>query len=235
MTTGLLTRLSASGGGAQRSARNASGSKSKPPKPPVRMESMPPPEVKHLNIAGATLLPQSASVAMDPSAMLGAHSTQSISATAAAAAGAAGSPAASSPALAQLQKPDIEMVDRATGASRHTHMLIADSQAAQSRPHSHTDDQSHQANSTSATSLPQSGLTVSPHRVLADGDRPLSRLHSKASSSKNGRKSSTPRGNTLRASVGRPPRRGSGSVNRQDSSTVDKKDSRKLLRRNTTG
>ena len=222
------------GGGAQRSARTASGSKPKPPKPPVRMESLPPPAAKLLNIAPAALLPQSASVAMDPAVMLGAHNTQTASAATALPATAVSIfPPASAPASAsaQLQKIDVEMADRANLDERNSEMQVADGQPTQN-PSSGADNQSHRGDSCSPSGLPQ--LTVSSSRVVSDADRPLARTHSKTSF-KNGRAGSLSKGNTPRASIGRPPRSGSGIVHRQDSVASDKKESRKLLRRNTTG
>ena len=228
------------GGGAQRSARTGSGSKPKPAKPPVRMESLPPPAAKLLNVAPAALLPHSPSVAMDPAAMLGAHSSHTASAAAAIPAAAVStSPAALAlaSASAQFQKSDVAMADRANlvqmDTENGTDLKVANGQPSQN-PSRGADNQSHGGDSCSPGGLPQLGLTVSPSRVASDPDRPLARSHSKASS-RNGRSGSLSKGNTPRASIGRPPRSGSGTVHRQDSVASDKKDSRKLLRRNTTG
>lgn len=222
-----------SGGGAQRSARNASGSKPKLPKPPVRMDSMLPPEAKLLNLVPAAVYPP-ASVAMDPSAMLDAHNSHNV----AAAAPAAASPAvqaASSLVSVQLHKSDSQTSDRAGVVQETAQVHVANVEGDQHHTHN-TNDRPRQTDSCSPNALPQLGLTLSPHKLHADADRPLSRLLSKTTS-KSGRKSSTPRGSTPRASIGRPPRSGSGpgTVARQDSAVSDRKESRKLMRRNTTG
>lgn len=221
-----------SGGGAQRSARNASGSKPKLPKPPVRMESMPPPEAKLLNIAPAVLSSHAASVAMDPSAMLDAHNSHSVAAAAAPVAAVSALQAASSVVSAETQKTDGHVFDRGNVDQQDAQMHAVNGQGGQHD----TNDQLRQTDSCSPSALPQLGLTVSPHKLHADANRPLARLHSKTSS-KSGRKSSTPRGNMPRGSTGRPPRSGSGpgTVNRQDCTSSDRKDGRKLMRRNTTG
>ena len=223
-----------SGGGAQRSARNTSGSKPKLPKPPVRMDSMPPPEAKLLNVAPAAVSPLAPSVAMDPSAMLDAHNSHSAAAAAAAAAGPPAQ-AASSPVTVQLHKSDSQMSDRAGVVQEEAQMHVANGEGEQLHTHD-TNDRPRQIDSCSPNALPQLGLTVSPHKLHADADRPLPRLLSKTTS-KCGRKSSTPRGSTPRASIGRPPRSGSGpgAVARQDSAVSDRRDGRKLMRRNTTG
>lgn len=222
------------GGGAQRSARNASGSKPRLPKPAVRMEGMPPPEAKLLNIAPAAVPPHAASVAMDPSAMLGAHSSHAVTAAATVAVGTA-SQTVSALAPAEVQKSEGDLCDRAVAGQEGAQVHVANGQAGKHVQHG-TDDRPRQTDSSSPGSLPQLGLTVSPHKLHADADRPLSRLHSKTGS-KSGRKSSTPRSNMVRASTGRPPRSGSGPgpVSRQDSVASDTKDGRKLTRRNTTG
>lgn len=224
------------GGGAQRSARNASGSKPKLPKPPVRMDSMPPPEAKILSVAPPAVSPLAASVAIDPSALLDAHSSHSVAAAAAApAATGLAAQAASSPVTVQLHKSDSQVLDRAVVGQDKAQVLVANVEGDQHHVHD-ANNQPRQPASCSPSGLPQLGLTVSPHKLHADADRPLSCLLSK-NTSKSGRKSSTPRGSTPRASIGRPPRSGSGpgSVARQDSSASDRKDGRKLMRRNTTG
>ena len=195
---------------------------------------MPPPEL--LIIAPAAVSQHAASVAMDPSAMLDAHHSHSVAAAAPAPAAAAlAAQASSSPASVQPQKSDSRVSDRAGVVEEEAQVHVANGEGDQQQTHV-TNDQPHQTDSCSPNSLPQLGLTVSPHKLHADADRPLSRLLSKTSS-KSGRKSSTPRGNTPRASIGRPPRSGSGPgiVGRQDSSVSDRKDGRKLMRRNTTG
>ena len=222
------------GGGAQRSARNTSGSKPRLPKPPVRMDSMPPPEAKLLNIAPAALSPHAASVAMDPSAMLGAHSSHAVTA-AAAVVEVPASQAVPSTLSAQPQQSDGETCGRAGTGQEAAQLHVANGQGGQHVRHD-TDDHPRQTDSSSPGSLPQLGLTVAPHKLHADADRPLSRLQSKTAS-KLGRKSSTPRSNTGRASIGRPPRSGSGpgTVSRQDSVASDMKDGSKTTRRSTTG
>ena len=222
------------GGGAQRSARNASGSKPKLSKPPVRMDSMPPPEAKLLNVAPAAVSPHAASVAMDPSAMLGAHSSHAVTPAAPAAAVAA-SQAVPSTVSAGLQQSDAEASGTAGAGQEAAQLHVANGQGDQHVLHD-TDDQPRQTDSSSLGSLPQLGLTVAPHKLHADADKPLSQLQSKTAS-KLGRKSSTPRSNMGRASTGRPPRSGSGpgTVSRQDSVASDMKDGSKTTRRNTTG
>ena len=184
---------------------------------------MPPPEAKHVNVAPAAIPPQTASVAMDPAAMLGAHGSQASSAVAAVPSGAL--PAAAS---AHVQKTGVEAAANASMGDKGAQAHDVNGQSSH-QVSSHAHDLAYPADTPSPSSLPQLELTVSPHRALADADRPLSRLHSKISS-KNGRKVSTPR-----TSSGRPPRSSSGAVHRQDSATSDRNDSRKLLRRNTTG
>lgn len=187
------------------------------------MDSMPPPEAKLLNVAAAVLPAHSASVAMDPAAVLGA------------AAGPAAAPdALQAPAepsrqvLEQLPRSDVEMADilQMGGENSPHDRLLSNGQAAPS--YQQQDKGSH--------ALPELGLTVLPNvsTMQADNSRSLSHIDSKASA-KNGRKSSTPRGSTPRAAIGRPPRGGSGNMTRQESNINDKKDSRKLMRRNTTG
>lgn len=200
------------------------------------MDSMLPPEAKLLNIALAAISPHAASVAMDPSAMLDAHNSHSVAAAAAAPA-AAGSAAQAAPAPVSVQshKSDSRMSDRVGVVQEEAQVHVTNGEANQHQTHN-SSDQPRQTDSCSPNSIPQLGLTVPPHKLHADADRPLSRLISKTSS-KSGRKSSTPRGNTPRASIGRPPRSGSGPgiVGRQDISASDRKDGRKLMRRNTTG
>ncbi|KAL3146630.1 hypothetical protein ABBQ32_000861 [Trebouxia sp. C0010 RCD-2024] len=217
------------GGGAQRSARNASGSKPRLPKPPVRMDSMPPPEAKLLNVAPAAASPHAASVAMDPSAMLGAHSSHAV--TAAAPVAVVPASQAVSSTVSDPHKSHGSTRDRADAGQENAQIHVSNGQGGPRV----ADDQSRQADSSSPASLPQLGLTVAPHKLHADVDRPLSRLLSKTAS-KSGRKNSTPRSNVARASTGRPPRSGSGpgSVSHQDSVASDMKDGSKT-RRNTTG
>lgn len=229
------------GGGAQRSARSAAaGSKPKPPKPPVRMDSMPPPEAKLLNVAPALLPPQSASVAMDPAAVLGAlnQPDTAVVVSAAASASMPTSPAAAGQVQEQQQRADVEMVDRAQlDGDRNPHdRLTANGEAACRNASASFEGQ---VGGKEANALPQLGLTLSPHCAQVDGSRSLLPVGSKATS-RNGRKSSTPRGNTPRgvtprAGTGRPPKGGSGYLNRQEGNTADRKDNRKLMRRNTTG
>ena len=215
------------GGGAQRSARNASGSKPKLPKPPVRMDSMLPPEAKLLNVAPAAVSPLAASVAMDPTALLDAHNSQ--------AAADATAQMASLPGSVRLHKSDSQMSDRAGVGQDDVRVHVANGEVDQHVTHD-TSDQLRQTASCSPSGSPQLGLTVSPHKLHAEADRPLSRLLGKTTS-RSGHKSSTPRGSTPRASTGRPPRSGSGpgGIGRQDIPASDKKDGRKLMRRNTTG
>jgi hypothetical protein len=186
----------------------------------VRIDSIPPAEAKLLNVAAAVLPPSSASVAMDPAAIIGAAAASDAAVTSTAAAG-----------HEQMQLPttDVEMADRSQmGVDNILHDKSAtNGQASPKNTGVMQDDKRPDA-------LPQLGLTLSPNHVQADDPRPLSRIHSMAST-KNGRKSSTPRGNTPRAGTGRPPRGGSGNMARQESNIADRKDSRKLMRRNTTG
>lgn len=195
------------------------------------MDSMPPPEAKLLNVAPAAVSPHAASVAMDPSAMLGAHSSHAVTAAASVAVVPA-SQAVSSTVSADPQKPQGSTRDRADAGQENAQIHVSNGQGG----HHDTDDQLRQTGSSSPASLPQLGLTVAPHKLQADADRPLSRLHSKTAS-KSGRKSSTPRSNVARASTGRPPRSGSGpgTVSRQDSVASVMKDGSKTTRRNTTG
>lgn len=196
------------------------------------MDSMLPPEVKLINVAPAALSPHAASVAMDPSAMLDAHNSHSVAAAAAVPA----APAASSPVPVQPQKSDSTAQHKMGVVQEGAVVHVANGEGDQHLA-PETNDQPQQTDSCSPSSLPQLGLTVSPHKLHADADRPLLQLLSKTSS-KSGRKSSTPRANMPRAGIGRPPRGGSGpgTVGRQDSGGSDmKKDGRKLIRRNTTG
>lgn len=209
------------GGGAQRSAR---GNQAKPPKPPVRMDSIPPPEAKLLNVAAAVLPPSSASVAMDPAAIIGAAAISAAVSDAVVT-----STAVAGQEQMQLPATDVEMADRSQmGADNILHdRSAANGQASPKNTGVMQDDKR-------PDTLPQLGLTVSSNHVQADDPRPLSRIQNMAST-KIGRKSSTPRGSTPRAGTGRPPRGGSGNMSRQESNTADRKDSRKLMRRNTTG
>ncbi len=188
------------------------------------MDSIPPPEAKLLNVAAAVLPPSSASVAMDPAAIIGAAAVSAAVSDAVVT-----STAAARQEQMQLPATDVEMADRSQmGADNILHDRSASNgQASPKNTGVMQDDKRPDA-------LPQLGLTLSPNHVQADDPRPLSRIHSLAST-KNGRKSSTPRGSTPRAGTGRPPRGGSGNMARQESNTADRKDSRKLMRRNTTG
>ena len=188
------------------------------------MDALPPPQAKLLNVAAAVLPSSSASVAMDPAAIIGAAAISvAVSDAVVTSAAAAG------PEQMQLPASDVEMADRSQmGADNVLHdRSAANGQASPKNTGVMQDGKRPDA-------LPQLGLTLSPKHVQADDPRPLSRIHSLAAS-KNGRKSSTPRGSTPRAGTGRPPRGGSGNMARQESNTADRKDSRKLMRRNTTG
>ncbi|KAA6421449.1 MAG: bromodomain-containing 7-like [Trebouxia sp. A1-2] len=208
-------------GGAQRSAR---AKQSKPPKPPVRMDSIPPPEAKLLNVAAAVLPPSSASVAMDPAAVIGAAAVSAAVSDAVVT-----SITAAGQEQMQLPTNDVEMADRSQMGADN---ILKDRSAANGKASPKNIEVMQDDKRSDA--LPQLGLTLSSNHVQADDPRPLSRIHSMAST-KNGRKSSTPRGSTPRAGTGRPPRGGSGNMARQESNTADRKDSRKLMRRNTTG
>lgn len=201
------------------------------------MDSMLPPEAKLINIAPAALSPHAATVAMDPSAMLDAHNSHSVAAAAALPAAAIpAAQAASSPVSVQPQKSDSTAQHKTGVGQQEAPVHVANGEGDQHLV-PETDDQPQQTDSCSPSSLPQLGLTVSPHKLHPDADRSLPQLLSKTSS-KSGRKSSTPRANLPRAGIGRPPRGGSGpgTVGRQDSAGSDvRKDGRELIRRNTTG
>ena len=188
------------------------------------MDSIPPPEAKLLNVAAALHPPSSASVAMDPAAIIGAAAVSAAVPDAVVT-----STAAAGQEQMQLPTTDVEMADRSqTGADNILHdRSAANCQASPKNTGVMQDDKRPDA-------LSQLGLTLSSNHAQADDPRPLARIHSMAST-KNGRKSSTPRGNTPRAGMGRPPRGGSGNMARQESNIADRKDSRKLMRRNTTG
>lgn len=216
------------GGGAQRSARTvAAGSKPKLPKPAVRMDSMPPPEAKLLNVAAAVIPPPSPVVAMDPAAVLGALTNPEPAPAAQAAA--LTSPAAAGQVQQQQQQSTVaETADTAQverDGTLHERLMSNGEEACDVvKVQDHEDGKNINA-------LPQLGLALAPNHV--DGVRPVSCAHSKGGT-RNGRKSSTPRGDTPRAGMGRPPRGGSGNMPRQDTN-ADRKDNRKLTRRNTTG
>ena len=188
------------------------------------MDSIPPPEAKLLNVAAAVLPPSSASVAMDPAAVIGAAAVSAAVSDAVVT-----SITAAGQEQMQLPTNDVEMADRSQMGADN---ILKDRSAANGKASPKNIEVMQDDKRSDA--LPQLGLTLSSNHVQADDPRPLSRIHSMAST-KNGRKSSTPRGSTPRAGTGRPPRGGSGNMARQESNTADRKDSRKLMRRNTTG
>ncbi|DBA85627.1 TPA: hypothetical protein ACH3X1_005204 [Trebouxia sp. C0004] len=150
------------------------------------MDSIPPPEAKLLNVAAAALPPSSASVAMDPAAIIGAAAVSDAVVTSTVAVG-----------QEQMQLPttDVEMADRSQmGPDNILHDRSASNGSASPENTAGMQDDKR------PDALPQLGLTLSPNHVQADDPRPLSRIHSMAST-KNGRKSSTPR-----AGTGRPPK-----------------------------
>lgn len=220
------------GGGAQRAARNASGSKPKPPKPPVRLDSMPPPGIKNINVAAAVIPPPPfPSVAMDPAAVLAVRTDSSAAAPAATQQAAVVSPAAAQQVQEQQpQATDGQMFDatqlQQDGALHER--LMSNGQAATTAAAAASDVTADAELAKGTTALPQLGLTLSPRPANAEGAKPS---YGK-SATRNGRNSSTPRGSTPGGLSGRPPRGASGTITRQDS---NRKDTRKLMRRNTTG
>lgn len=239
-----LTPSAGTGGGAQRSRNN--GSKSKPSKPPARLESLPS-EVKHLNVAPAALPPQPA-VALGPAAMLGVtglHTstlTTAIPATEpfitpatelpiAPAAQQAAATSCSAP-IGTTQVPRIPESEDNAGSDRENMAKAVPNGGSEHKSGPQTAVNISATGSMqdeSLTKLPQLGLTLSPTKTLA---RVPSRTSStpKIATPKSARVGTPRAGRGLK---GRPPR-SSSNLGRQDSTvTADTGDEKCLLRRST--
>lgn len=222
-------------GGAQRSARH-SGAKSKPPKPPVRLNSLPSASASLVNVAPAAMPVPSASVAIDPAALLSgiAVQTSTIPASSTAAVAAVVAPS-QTPAVTRLEAaPGHQQTEDAAGSDRENMAGTVQNGAA-----GHNNGQLDASNPLHVTSqsedncltqLPQLGLTLSPTKGLS---RIPSRSAPKIATPKSAR-SGTPRGG--RGLKGRPPR-STSNLGRTDSSlnTTDSGEARALIHRTSTG